>query len=284
MTKKRRPKGKRRHRARGRYLPWIRYGAVLLSLLFLILNIIVSPSEKPAPTPTAEPARRKAAVVDQIGFSYPNPELTDKALVYLKDAGFDVDIYKARDITVEFYRTLPTKGYELILFRTHSTNILNETQRGPVFLFTSEPYDRHRYAQEQLANQIGSAKVLYDDNAPLYFAVVSGFVRQGMIGRFEDTLIIIAGCQSLGTLDMARALVERGASAVIGWDEWVDLAHNDRAILLLLEALTAEALTVKQAVEKTMGEVGPDPTYNSVLTYFPPERGDYTVGPAGPFP
>lgn len=95
-----------------------------------------------------------------------------------------------------------------------------------------------------------------------------------MIGRFGDTLIIIAGCQSLGTFDMARALVERGASAVIGWDEWVDLAHNDRAILHLLEALTAQGLTVKQAVEKTMGEVGPDPTYKSVLTYFPSERGD----------
>ena len=275
------PRSKEKHRKRawGRYLLWTGYAAAILFLLFLIFSTIAAPSANPTPTATlaSEPARRKAAIVDQVGLSYPNPEFTEKALAYLKGAGFDVEVCKAEDVTVEFYRTLPAQGYELIVLRTHSTNIVNKTQRGPVFLFTSEVYDKRRYRREQLFNQIGSARVLYDEAAPLYFAIISGFVRQAMVGRFKGTLIIIGGCQSLGTLDMAEALVERGASAVIGWDEWVDLAHNDRAILHLLHALTVEGLTVEEAVERTMSEVGPDPTYKAVLTYYPPERGGYAL-------
>lgn len=258
---------------------WAGYSAAILSLLFLIFNTITSPPASFSPTPTSRPipGARKAAIVDQIALAYPNPEFVKRALTYLEDAGFDVDVYEGKDVTVEFYRALPSKGYKLILLRTHSTNILNETQRGPVFLFTSEPYDKHRYVREQLTSQIGSAKVLYDDDAPLYFAVVSRFVRQSMIGRFNDTLIIIGGCQSLGTLDLASALVERGASAVIGWDEWVDLSHNDEAMAHLLHGLVVEGLTIEQAIAKTMNEVGPDPTYEAVLTYFPKEPGHYTI-------
>lgn len=262
-----------------RYLLWLGCSAAILSLLFPLFNTITSPPARLSPTPTSAPTpeARKAAIVDQIALAYPNPEFVARALTYLKDAGFDVDVYEGKDVTVEFYRTLPTRDYKLIVIRTHSTNFLDEKPGGPVFLFTSEPYEKSRYVREQLTNQIGSARVLYDDNAPLYFAIISGFVRQSMVGRFDDTLIIIGGCQSLGSLGLASALVERGASAVVGWDEWVDLPHNDNAILHLLHALTVEKLTVKQAIEKTMSEIGPDPIYKSILTYFPKKEGDYTI-------
>ncbi len=241
--------------------------AVLLALLVLILSSC-SPQQV-TPTPTTEPEVRKAALVDQIALTNPDPEFTDQALAYLNEAGFSTDVYEGEEVTVELFRTLPEKGYQLILFRSHSTNILNETiPGGPVFLFTSEVYDKHKYVKEQLANRIGRAKILYDENSPLYFAIVAGFVRHEMVGHFDDTLIIIGGCQSLGTPDLAQALIERGASAVIGWNDWVDLSHNDQAILHLLRGLTTEKLTLEQAVRKTMNEIGPDPAYDSSLTYL----------------
>ena len=249
--------------------------AVFLALLVLILGIISCSPERV--TPTSEPEPRKAALVDQVALTNPNPEFTDQALAYLREAGFSTDVYEGEEITVEFFRTLPAQGYQLILFRSHATNILNETiPGGPVFLFTSELYDKNRYVKEQLANRIGRARVLYDpstssghgDNSPLYFAIVAGFVRQDMVGRFDDTLIIIGGCQSLGTPDLAQAFIERGASAVIGWNDWVDLSHNDQALLHLLRGLTTEKLTLEQAVRKTMNEIGPDPAYDSILTYL----------------
>jgi hypothetical protein len=248
--------------------------AVFLILLMIIISTACSSPQEV--TSTLEPKLRKAALVDQIALTNPNPEFTEQALAYLSEAGFSTDVYEGEDITVEFYRTLPEKGYQLILFRTHATNVLNERiPGGPVFLFTSEVYDKNRYVKEQLANRIGRTKIFYDpstgsgpsDDSPLYFAIVAGFVRHEMEGHFDDTLIIIGGCQSLGTPDLAEAFIERGASAVIGWNDWVDLSHNDQALLTLLRRLTEE-LTLEQAVRKTMNEIGPDPAYDSTLTYL----------------
>jgi hypothetical protein len=245
--------------------------ALLLALLMLILSAACSSPQQAtsAPTTEPEPKPKKAALVDQIALTNRDPEFTDQALAYLSEAGFSTDVYEGEEITVEFFRTLSAKGYQLILFRTHATNVLNETvSGGPVFLFTSELYDKNKYVREQLANRIGRVRVLYDDNSPLYFAIMSGFVRQDMVGRFEDTLIIIGGCQSLGAPNLAQAFIERGASAVIGWNDWVDLSHNDQTLLHLLRGLTAEKLTLEQAVRKTMNEIGPDPAYDSILTYL----------------
>ena len=254
---------------RRRYLPGIEPIAMFLTLLVLILSTACSSPPQATPTPTAQSEERKAALVDQIALTHPKPEFTDQALAYLEEAGFSTDVYEGEEVTIELYRTLPEQGYDLILIRSHSTNILNENiPGGPVFLFTSEVYDNNRYVKEQLANRIGRAKALHDEDSPLYFAILSGFVRQDMEGRFEDTLIIIGGCQSLGTPDLAQAFIERGASAVIGWNEWVDLSHNDQTLLHLLHGLTLERLTLEQAVRKTMNEVGSDPAYDSTLTYL----------------
>ena len=263
------PKNDREAGPRRRYLLRIEPIAILLPLLVFILSTACSSPRQATPTPVTQPEIKKAALVDQIALTHPNPEFTDQALAYLEEAGFSTDVYEGEEVTIELYRTLPEQGYDLILIRSHSTNILNENiPGGPVFLFTSEVYDNNRYVKEQLANRIGRAKALHDEDSPLYFAILSGFVRQDMEGRFEDTLIIIGGCQSLGTPDLAQAFIERGASAVVGWNEWVDLSHNDQTLLHLLHGLTLERLTLEQAVRKTMNEVGSDPAYDSTLTYL----------------
>ena len=248
--------------------------ALLLALFVLILSSACSSSQQVTPAPTTEPEvgeprQQKAALVDQIALTNPDPEFTDQALAYLSEAGFTTDVYEGEEITVEFFRTLSEKGYQLILFRTHATNVLNENvPGGPVFLFTSEVYDKTKYVREQLANRIGRAKAIYDEGSPLYFAIMAGFVRWDMVGHFDDTVIILGGCQSLGSPDMAQALIGRGASAVVGWNGWVDLSHNDQALLHLLRNLTAESLTLERAVRETMNEIGPDPAYESTLTYL----------------
>ena len=281
MAKKSRVKRKSGSKNWLKYLIWIGSAAAILSLILPIFAIS-TPKPTPTPSPTRPPVK-KAAIVDQIAVSQPNPEFISTASAYLRNAGFDVDVYQGKDVTVEFYRTLPSMGYKWIVFRTHSTNEVAEANLPgkPVYLFTGEPHSKDRYINEQLSLRVIRGKMLYQ-NSPWFFAVGPEFVRQSMTGRFDDTLIIISGCQSLNTLDLAQAFVERGASAVVGWDDWVDLTHNDKATLYLLFALSVERLTIKEAVEETMAQIGPDPTYKSVLTYYPPERGNETLWTISP--
>lgn len=210
--------------------------------------------------------------MDQTSISFPCPEFIAEARGYLEQAGYSVDAYPPAAVTVDFYRTLPAHGYRFILLQTHSTSqVVLEEERansgeyppGP-FLFTSELYEQSRYLTLQLDDQIRASKLLFEES-PMLFAVGPTFVRKSMQGRFEDTLIIIGGCQSMAYPDLAQAFLDRGASAVIGWDEMVSLAHNNKAVLHLLQALTVDGLSPDEAVEATMDEVGPDPAYGSAL-------------------
>ena len=228
------------------------------------------PTPTPLPTPTPSPL--KAAIVDQIGFSFPSQEFIEEANEYLQKAGYRVDFYPPEKVTINFYRTLPKQGYRLILFQTHSTSEVvivgegagaSDYPPGP-FLFTTELYDKHRYLRLRIDDQVRASKLFYEDS-PMLFAIGPKFIRKSMEGRFEDTWIIIGGCQSLAVPDLAQAFLDRGASVVIGWDGMVDLSHNNRAVLHLLQALTVEGLAPQRAVEETMEEIGPDPTYRCSL-------------------
>ena len=269
--------------------PWLTplalAGGLLLALAVLVGGALLGRqlgSWRAASLPPTASGPKRAAIVDQTALSHPNPELSSALVADLTAAGFTVDTYTGKEVTIALYRSLASKGYRFIVFRTHSTNDILDTELSgqPVYLFTSEPYDKYRYVPEQMTAQIGMAKVAYEEESPPYFAIGPEFVQRSMAGRFDRTLLIIGGCKSLDTLALAQAFIAKGVAAVVGWNEWVDLSHNDQAIQKLVHALTAENLPLGQAVQETMARVGPDPTYQSVLVYFPDYQQDYRVGTA----
>ncbi len=283
MNHDRDPKTTNKWHAIGRALAWLGFMAVAFLLLWLAATRLTPHLEQvfmgpPTPTPTATPTPPppKAAIVDQIGFSFPSPAFMAEAEEYLEEAGYRVDVHAPEAVTLDFYRTLPQRGYHLILCQSHATSeVLAEGELdregryppGP-FLFTTEIYEEKRYPFLQMADQIRAGKLFYEDSPDL-FLIGPNFVRQSMQGHFEGTVIILGGCQGLAVPDLAQALVDRGASAVIGWDGMVDLSHNNRAVLRLLEVMTVDGRSPRQAVEQTMEEVGPDPTYGSSLSALP---------------
>ncbi len=222
---------------------------VLLVLLLVFRNLVPWPLASPSPVSTG----RTAAIVDQVALTQPNPEFTAQALSYLIAAGYNVNVYEGDDIAVEFFRTLPTRGCDLILFRIHSTNdfLDAELPGDPVYLYTGERHDRFRYTYLQLTRQIMAGRVLYEEDAPPLFIIGPGFVRESMQGRFNSTLLVIGGCDSLSTPQLAEAFLERGAVAIVGWNGLVSLAHNDRALLHLLRLLAVEGLSLAEAVQHT---------------------------------
>lgn len=261
-----------------RLVLWLSGGALALLFLIGVVNVAAPGAlgrisvAPPSPTPPVAPSQPRAAIIDQTGYSFPSPDFIAQATTYLEEAGYTVTYYPPKEVTVSFYRGLPDQGYEFILFQTHSTSQVvsrdgaggqSDLSPGP-FLFTTELYERQRYIPLQMSDQVRASQLFYED-APELFAIGPSFVRRSMGGFFPDTVIVIGGCQSLAAPDLARAFLEKGASAVIGWDDMVDLSHNNRSMLHLLEAMLVDGAPPAKAVETTMAAVGPDPRFESSL-------------------
>jgi hypothetical protein len=250
-----------------------RIGTVIFTALILIVVLFSAYfgytllSQPQNQTLSQEPSQPKAAIVDQLSLTFPNQTFIEAATNILKQAGYTIDYYPGEKVNVEFYRNLPTHGYKIIILRVHSSERT---------LFTSEPYSQTKYVYEQLTDQLHIASYTMP-HPPYYFAIVSKFVSSSMKGTFQNTIIIMMGCKGLNNTKMAEAFVQKGAKAYIGWNKGVSADHTDTATISLLQHLIIEKQTIKQAVENTMKEVGPDPAYNSQLAYYPLEAGDTCV-------
>ena len=235
---------------------------------------------------SGEHSSLRAAIVDQLSSRTPNPSFVETATATLGEAGYTVDYYPGDAATVESYRDLPTHDYDLVILRAHSaipnkdltlpTNVdpaVIERVMGKigddVLLFTSEPYDGAAYLDDQKALRLFPVVYGGDPMSDTYFAIASGFVESDMRGQFDGTTIILMGCSSLASEKTAAALVDRGAGAVIGWSDTVSPEHTDAATERLLELLLKDHLPTAEAVEKTMAEVGPDPSYGAVMRSYP---------------
>jgi hypothetical protein len=216
----------------------------------------------------------KAAIVDHLSISHPNPAFVKECTAILKGAGYGVDYYRGEEVTVEFYRNLPTHGYTLIILRAHSAYIHKYLSLA---IFTSEPYSKQRYVYEQLRNRVASGFIEpYQEGDPRYLVITDKFVRYSMKGSFGNSLVIMMGCTGIKKC-AATAFLQKGAKAYIGWDGTVSANHTDRAVLKLLKHLVVGKQTVHKAVIQTMKDVGRDPQFESQLLFWPIRAGSCTV-------
>ena len=228
---------------------------------------------------SSEPEGYKAVLVDHLSLTFPNQRFVDNVTGILDQAGYTVDYYPGEEVTVEFYKNLPTHGYELIILRVHSSATeLQGTEfvESPLAFFTSEPYSQTKYVYEQLTSHLVVAYYPMPEPS-YYFALRPEFITADTEGRFQNTIIVMMGCEGLTNTKMAEAFIEKGAKAYIGWSQSVSASHTDQATIYLLTYLLTKKQTIEQAVENTMKEVGPDPVYNSLLIYYPISSGNYTI-------
>jgi hypothetical protein len=257
------------------------YVILIIASVFTCFFVLNSFSRSPEGFPY------KAAIIDHLSL---RPETTNQTFVQatttiLETAGFTVKYYEAEKVTVDFYRGLPSLGYGLIVLRVHSAANRSisepETETNKiVVLFTSEPYSKTKYISEQNTEQLAQVGFYpYHEGDPTYFGIAPKFVRNSMKGKFQNTIIIMMGCDGMGDpeMEMAKAFIDKGAKVYIGWDKSVETAHTDIATTYLLQCLVAKNQTIKYAVNETNSEVKPDPTYGSVLDYYPKEVGDLNI-------
>lgn len=213
---------------------------------------------------------KKAVIIDQLELTQPNPDFVSQARDILAQDDYDIDYVSGEGVTVDFYRTLPSKKYDIILFRVHAgitTEVDSETGEKTgteyVSLFTGEPYDETKYPSEQL-NRLGKARYENGEGDPL-FGIGPEFVSKSMEGDFGGATIVMMGCDGLRSQTTAEAFLDRGAGGFVSWTKPVSAPHTDEATILLLQRLLVEDLDLQQAVDQTAAEVGPDPSYDGEL-------------------
>ncbi len=233
------------------------------------------------------PVPMTAVLVDQLESTSPDPEFVADATRTLEDAGFRVDYVPGREVTVDYYRQLAAKKYGLVLIRAHSGFVRlapgDDGTQQP-FLFSSEPYDEDEHESDQDKRRLSIAYYLDTDlrsiegspdelleqfkDKPRFFGIKPSFVRDSMNGSFPGSTIVLMGCSGLTTDELAKAFVDKGARAVVGWDDLVSAAHTDDATAKLLRRMFIDRQDTSSAVAATAQEVGADPTYGGQLAYY----------------
>jgi len=236
--------------------------------VYLLVAIVISSAvvaiflDFPRP---GEPEVHKAVLVDQLSLTFPNQSFIDKTTEILEQAGYTVDYYPGEEVTVEFYRNLPTHHYELVILRVHSARFLlaNGTLADDVALFTGEPYNPEKYVEEEKAGSVGSAH--YSNTSSPYFGITPSFVAWATEGKFEDSTVILMGCDGVRSDTMAKAFIYKGTEAFISWTKEIQASYTDTVTESLLKHLLIEKLPLKEAMGKAIAEVGFDQIYGSEL-------------------
>lgn len=237
----------------------------------------------------------KALIIDQLYDEMPNNIFHTKATQFLETAGYTVDIVTTQNVTVDFYKELPKMNYKYVVVRTHGAEKTND-----VVLFTGEKYSEEKYIHEQLLGQVKKAAPLLErafhvsnddgsewiivnettrykvtranpitESSNEYFAISSDLVRHGMKGKFDDTIFLLGGCNTLSNPSLAKSLTDRGASLVVGWDDTVSNSDNDSALLFFLEKSLVEKTEYEQVLKDLLEYKNPEKmSYPSTLIYY----------------
>ncbi len=217
--------------------------------------------------PSGPPA---AAIIDQLSLSHPNPGFVESATAKLEAAGYQVDYVPGEQVTVDFFRDLPKRGYDYIFLRVHTAQfdgLWRDVPHDEGVLFTVDPYVEEEHIAEQWELQLNP--VFAYEGAPRFFGIAPNFVESAMAGNFRGATVVLMGCGGLKTERLAEAFRNKGADVVVGWNDLVSAEHTDAAAGRLLDHLLTDKMPAQEAAAKTNAELGADPTYHSFLLSYP---------------
>jgi hypothetical protein len=250
------------------------FGGAGVALAFVVITVVLAVVLTAGGGGAPQTNTKRAIIVDQLILTQPDPNFVSNSRATLAQAGYSVDYVSGDTVTVDFYRTLPSLGYDLILLRAHA-GITTEvdatsgqrTNEQYVSLFTNEAYDANKYSSDQL-NRLG--KGTYTDGGDPLFAIGPKFVQDSMVGNFNHAVVVAMGCDGLRSNTTAQAFLDKGASAFVSWSKPVSGPHTDEATEKFLQHFLIDKEPVQQAVQQTANEVGPDPTYQGELRVLTP--------------
>lgn len=245
---------------------------ILAATMILAVSYAIMSSEN-----RLDGATGQVLLIDQLSITHPNKTFYWTTQELLNR--FNLQLWYKEGIfnNVDFFKKLASYNYKIIILRVHSAM----SPEGNLAIFTGEKWDDRKasfnYLTDILADRIVRVKV--EENSTPYFGITPDFIKGSMKGNFEDTIIIMMGCQGLTNSKAAQAFIEKGAKVYISWTGPVSSEHTDSAIQHLLEQLFTERRTVGDAVTSTNIEIGKDPFYGSSLAWYPEDEGNHVIIP-----
>jgi hypothetical protein len=230
---------------------------LVFSIGFFLSN---NPSTSHQPEQQTDFEVPKAALLDGLYNTLPNETFTSTVTNLLTAAGYHVDVFRGENVTITLLKDIA--GYKLIILRVHSGIFQGDHF---LYLFSGENYTQSKYVSDQLSLSVREAVPL--DENETYFALNAVFLGSSKPYSLKDTTIILMGCNGTGDSYSVKRLLDKGAKSYVGWDGYVTLSHSDKATSALVKALYTEKLSVKEAVDRVMKDVGADPSYKSILEY-----------------
>ena len=221
----------------------------------VVAYIAINPTSNPPPTNGPPPeGELKAAILDSLYVMDPNESFLHEANQTLSNSGFKVDMYIGENVTVELFQSLPSLGYKLIVLRVH-------TAYNPDFVvFFTGTYADSGYFTEILTGWVRIGGV----GGQRFYTVTPSLIEEATdYRRFQNSIVIVDSCYGLNSTSMARAFINKGASAYIAWDQGVYPNYSDEATLELINLLL-DGKNVEQAIDLTTK----DPDLGSELSYY----------------
>jgi len=241
---------------------------ISFSIYLFISNYFIKPVEKVV--------EKNALIVDTVRDIHLNNTLIRKIGNILIKSGYNVTTCLSENFTVNFVKKL--YKYDLIILRVHSTVTNTPLQflgNGSVAIITGEIYRKDRYTWDQLNERLLPSSLLPQTGIVYgYFAFTRLFILN-YIPKFRNATIIVMGCHSLYSSDMAEACISKGAKIYIGWNGYVTPEHMDKALYRLIYYLYVRKECVGKAVMEVMMEIGRDPEYGAELKFYPIQAYDY---------
>jgi len=251
--------------------------AIVIGISFTLLPINIQNDLFQFETTNYEDVPR-AAIIDQLYDEYPDEDLHKKITEYLKNDGYKVvDIYKTEEVTVDFYKKLPSMNYKFIIIRSHSLE--GGSMEESASLFTGEKYNEHKYIPEQFMKLVHRGVPYLDEEIKerggwgkmedkMYFLVGSSLFDSSMVGEFPSSTIILAGCATMKDTVLADSLLNRGASEVVGWSDLVSPENNDEVLMLLLNQTLVNNVKLKDAVQSISNQIEGKLDFGATVVYY----------------
>ncbi len=206
----------------------------------------------------------KAAIIDQLSEDFYNQTFVNAVTEILEEYNFTVSYHNYKNTTVNFFKELAKGNYGVIILRLHSAL---RKDGSAVDFFTSERYVATKYEELQNKGLLVKGELNISGNVKEYFAFTPAFVEK-VEGTFPKSVIIAMGCQTLNQTvkqQMAKAFIDKGAKAYIGWSSWVSVLHSDDETTKLIKRLLSENKTIEEAVKSA----NQDPYWRARLAFYP---------------